>query len=186
MFTELEANTKRGWVEVICGAMFSGKTEELLRRVRRAKIAGQEVVVVKPAIDKRYDENKIVSHNAVCLDAIPVANAAAIIKVIKKAKVVAIDEAQFFDKEIIAAVDELADKNIRVIVAGLDMDFKGEPFGAMPQLLAKAAFITKLHAICMQCGALANFSYRKKDTPQQILLGEKELYEARCRQCFYK
>ncbi len=174
----------KGWIEVICGSMFSGKTEELIRRLKRAQIAGQKVEIFKPAIDKRYDENDIVSHDASRIPSTPVGNSHLILLYATNDAVVGIDEAQFFDADLAEVAEQLANKGIRVIVAGLDMDFSGKPFGPMPALLAKAEYITKLHAICMQCGDIANFSYRTTSASGQILLGEKEAYEPRCRSCF--
>lgn len=174
----------KGWIEVICGSMFSGKTEELIRRLKRAQIAGQKVEIFKPAIDKRYDENDIVSHDASRIPSTPVGNSHLILLYATNDAVVGIDEAQFFDADLAEVAEQLANKGIRVIIAGLDMDFSGKPFGPMPALLAKAEYITKLHAICMQCGDIANFSYRTTSASGQILLGEKEAYEPRCRSCF--
>lgn len=174
----------KGWIEVICGSMFSGKTEELIRRLKRAQIAGQKVEIFKPAIDKRYDENDIVSHDASRIPSTPVGNSHLILLYATSDAVVGIDEAQFFDGDLAEVAEQLANKGIRVIIAGLDMDFSGKPFGPMPALLAKAEYITKLHAICMQCGDIANFSYRTTSVSGQILLGEKEAYEPRCRACF--
>lgn len=174
----------KGWIEVICGSMFSGKTEELIRRLKRAQIAGQKVEIFKPAIDKRYDENDIVSHDASRIPSTPVGNSHLILLYATNDAVVGIDEAQFFDTDLAEVAEQLANKGIRVIIAGLDMDFSGKPFGPMPALLAKAEYITKLHAICMQCGDIANFSYRTTAVSGQILLGEKEAYEPRCRSCF--
>lgn len=176
----------RGWIEVICGSMFSGKTEELIRRLKRAKIANLKVEIFKPGIDVRYDENNIVSHDENMILSTPVANSQKILLMAQGVDVIGIDEAQFFDEELPGVCDKLAVQGMRVIIAGLDMDFKGEPFGPMPQLLAKADFITKLHAICVKCGNIANYSYRKKPTEEKILLGEKDVYEPRCRECFYK
>jgi thymidine kinase len=186
MFIEPHRSEKRkGWIEVICGSMFSGKTEELIRRLKRAQIANQPVAIFKPAIDKRYDELHIVSHDAAKVPSTAVSKAAAILSLATDAAVVAIDEAQFFDDSLVATVDALTENGKRVIVAGLDMDYLGNPFGPMPSLLAKAEYITKLHAICVQCGDIANFSYRRTQEENQIVLGEKETYEPRCRHCFY-
>jgi len=175
---------KRGWIEVICGSMFSGKTEELIRRLRRAQFAHQPVEIFKPSIDKRYDEYNIVSHNDARIRSTPVDNAYNILLLVGNAAVVAIDEVQFFDDGIVEVAQQLADNGIRVIVAGLDMDFQAKPFGPMPALLAKAEYITKLHAICVKCGELANFSYRLSNDEKKIVLGEKDIYEPRCRACF--
>ncbi len=182
----IEPNLKgerRGWIEVICGSMFSGKTEELIRRLKRVKIANLKVEIFKPAIDTRYDEVKIVSHDTNAIHSTPVNSSETILLLAQDVDVVGIDEAQFFDAEIANVCEQLALKGIRVIVAGLDMDYQGNPFGQMPNLLAKADYITKLHAICMKCGNIANISYRKIATGGQVLLGEKDIYEPRCRQC---
>ena len=177
---------KRGWIEVICGSMFSGKTEELIRRLKRARIANLNVEIYKPAVDKRYDEQKIVSHDENMTASTPVDNSIAILDLVKDADVVGIDEAQFFDEHITEVCEKLALKGIRVIVAGLDMDYQGKPFGEMPNLLAIADYITKLHAICVQCGNIANYSFRKSQQADQLVLGEKDLYEPRCRTCYYQ
>lgn len=174
---------RRGWIEVICGSMFSGKTEELIRRLKRVKIANLKVEIFKPAIDVRYDEVKIVSHDTNAVHSTPVESSQTILLLAQDVDVVGIDEAQFFDAEISNVCEQLALKGIRVIVAGLDMDYLGNPFGQMPSLLAKADYITKLHAICMKCGNIANISYRKIATGPQIVLGEKDMYEPRCRYC---
>ncbi len=176
---------RRGWTEVICGSMFSGKTEELIRRLKRARIAHQQTAIFKPAIDVRYDAVDIVSHDASRFVSVPVKNAAEILPLAADVDVVGIDEAQFFDPEIEQVTAALALKGIRVIIAGLDMDFKGRSFGSMPNLLAQAEFITKLHAICAVCGDAANFSYRTANVEREILLGDGEMYEARCRHCFH-
>src|SRR5215216_2464806 len=152
---------RRGWIEVICGSMFSGKTEELIRRLKRAKIANLKVEIFKPAKDVRYDEVKIVSHDTNAIMSTPIDNSQKILLLAQGVDVIGIDEAQFFDDEIANVCDELAFRGVRVIVAGLDMDYTGKPFGQMPFLLAKADYITKLHAICMRCGNIASFSYRK-------------------------
>lgn len=174
---------KKGWIEVICGSMFSGKTEELIRRLKRVKIANLKAEIFKPAIDTRYDEVRIVSHDTNSIQSTPVESASSILLLANDVDVVGIDEAQFFDAEIAFVCEQLALRGIRVIVAGLDMDYKGKPFGQMPNLLAIADYITKLHAICMKCGGIANVSYRKTEETGQVLLGEKETYEPRCRQC---
>lgn len=178
---------KRGYIEVICGSMFSGKTEELIRRLKRAKIANLKVEIFKPAIDIRYDVENIVSHDENRIISTPVENSQTILLMASQVDVVGIDEAQFFDDQLPEVCEQLALKGIRVIVAGLDMDFQKRPFGQMPNLLAKADFITKLHAICVQCGDIANFSYRRPATQNeaQILLGEKDIYEPRCRKCYH-
>ena len=174
---------RRGWIEVICGSMFSGKTEELIRRLKRVKFANLKVEIFKPAIDTRYDEVKIVSHDTNAIHSTPVESSASILLLAQDVDVVGIDEAQFFDPGIANVCEQLALRGIRVIVAGLDMDYQGNPFGQMPNLLAKADYITKLHAICMKCGNIANISYRKVAGGGQVLLGEKDIYEPRCRHC---
>jgi thymidine kinase len=174
---------RRGWIEVICGSMFSGKTEELIRRLKRVKIANLKVEIFKPAIDTRYDEINIVSHDTNIIQSTPVESSQTILLLAQDVDVVGIDEAQFFDSEIGNVCELLASKGIRVIVAGLDMDYLGKPFGQMPNLLAKADYITKLHAICVKCGNIANLSYRKTAQEGQVLLGEKDIYEPRCRIC---
>ena len=185
----IEPNIKgerRGWIEVICGSMFSGKTEELIRRLKRAKIANLKVEIFKPGIDVRYDETKVVSHDANAIQSTPVDNSQKILLLSQDVDVVGIDEAQFFDEEITNVCETLATKGVRVIVAGLDMDYLGKPFGQMPNLLSIADYITKLHAICVQCGNIANISYRKIAQEGQVLLGEKDIYEPRCRTCAAK
>ena len=174
---------KRGWIEVICGSMFSGKTEELIRRLKRVKIANLKVEIFKPAIDVRYAVVEIVSHDTNAINSTPVDSSQSVLLLAQDVDVVGIDEAQFFDAEIANVCEQLAMKGIRVIVAGLDMDYLGNPFGQMPQLLAKADYITKLHAICQVCGNIANVSYRKVNEGGQVLLGEKDVYEPRCRIC---
>jgi thymidine kinase len=174
---------RRGWIEVICGSMFSGKTEELIRRLKRVKIANLKAEIFKPTIDTRYDEVKIVSHDENKIHSTPVDNSQTILLMAQDVDVVGIDEAQFFDDQITTVCNTLALKGIRVIVAGLDMDYLGRPFGQMPNLLAVADYITKLHAICVQCGHIANISYRKTTQEGQVLLGEKDIYEPRCRTC---
>ena len=174
---------RKGWIEVICGSMFSGKTEELIRRLKRVKIANLKAEIFKPAIDVRYDEVKIVSHDTNSIHSTPVQNANSILLMAQDVDVVGIDEAQFFDEEIAIVCEQFALKGVRVIVAGLDMDYMGKPFGQMPNLLAVADYITKLHAICVKCGNIANISYRKSADAGQVLLGEKDIYEPRCRQC---
>lgn len=174
---------RKGWIEVICGSMFSGKTEELIRRLKRVKIANLKVEIFKPSIDVRYHEANIVSHDTNFIHSTPVENAHAILLLSQGVDVVGIDEAQFFDEEIAYVCEQLALKGIRVIVAGLDMDYTGKPFGQMPNLLAVADYITKLHAICMQCGGIANVSYRKVSVGGQVLLGQIDTYEPRCRSC---
>jgi len=174
---------RRGWIEVICGSMFSGKTEELIRRLKRVEIAHLKAEIFKPSFDTRYDEQKIVSHDENKILSTPIDNSQTILLLAQDVDVVGIDEAQFFDDEIANVCETLALKGMRVIVAGLDMDYQGKPFGQMPNLLAKADYITKLHAICVVCGNIANVSYRKVNTGGQVLLGEKDIYEPRCRVC---
>lgn len=174
---------RRGWIEVICGSMFSGKTEELIRRLNRVKIANLRAEIFKPAIDIRYDEEKIVSHNENQIHSTPVDNSQKILLYAQDVEVVGIDEAQFFDEQITEVVEKLALRGMRVIVAGLDMDYQGKPFGQMPNLLAVADYITKLHAICMICGNIANVSYRKVAGSSRVMLGENDIYEPRCRTC---
>jgi thymidine kinase len=177
------ANT--GWIEVICGSMFSGKTEELIRRLRRAEIARQKVVIFKPAIDKRYAAEQIVSHSDQRMESIPVGRAEDIPRLVPRdVNVVGVDEAQFFDRAIIPVCEALADRGVRVIVAGLDQDFRGQPFGPMPELLAIAEFITKNMAICVRCGNPANRSQRITASAEQVLVGATDSYEARCRHCW--
>lgn len=176
---------KSGWIEVICGCMFSGKTEELIRRLNRALIAQQKVEIFKPAIDTRYHHEKIVSHSEREIRSTPVQFASDIILLAGECDVVGIDEAQFFDDAILEVCNSLANSGKRVIVAGLDMDYEGKPFGPMPNLLAVAEYVTKVHAICAQTGELASFSYRLADNDDRVLLGEKNAYEARSRQAFF-
>ena len=176
----------RGWIEVICGSMFSGKTEELIRRLRRARIANLRVGIFKPLADDRYHPENIVSHDENSILSIPVPDAKSILERVSTVDVVGIDEAQFFDDALPKVCDTLAMLGTRVIVAGLDMDYLGKPFGQMPVLLSRAEYITKLHAICMQCGNIANYSYRKTGNAEQLLIGNKDLYEPRCRQCYDK
>lgn len=173
-----------GWIEVVCGGMFSGKTEELIRRARRAQIAGQKVVIVKPVVDNRYGEDEIVSHNEQTLPGIKVDTADQIILLTADARVVCIDEAQFFDSRIVDVANTLANDGKRVIIAGLDMDFLGKPFEPMPQLLAIAEYVTKLHAICAESGMMAHFSQRLVESRDRVLVGETESYEPRARHCF--
>jgi thymidine kinase len=175
---------RRGCVEVICGSMFSGKTEELIRRLKRVKIANLRFRIFKPVLDTRFDTLDIVSHDENAIVSTPVQSAKEIIALAEGNDVVGIDEAQFFDNALADVCDELALSGIRVIVAGLDMDYSGKPFGPIPSLLAKADFITKLHAICVKCGQLASHSFRKSGDGNQILLGATETYEPRCRKCF--
>lgn len=173
-----------GWIEVICGGMFSGKTEELIRRAKRAHIAGQKVVIVKPKIDNRYDNEDIVSHNESSLPGLVVDTADQIILLTGDAQVVCIDEAQFFDQQLMDVTNTLANGGKRVIVAGLDMDFEGRPFDPMPQMLAIAEYVTKLHAICAESGTMAHYSQRVVDSKDRVLVGEKDAYEPRARHCY--
>ncbi|WP_106138728.1 thymidine kinase [Spirosoma oryzae] len=175
---------RTGWIEVICGSMFSGKTEELIRRLNRARIAKLSVRIAKPAIDTRYDDENIVSHSAQTIESVPVQKATDILALAGDAEVVGIDEAQFFDSDITTVCQTLANQGKRVVVAGLDMDFAGKPFGCMPQLMAIAEYVTKVHAICVVCGDIAQHSYRLVPSQERVLLGETDSYEARCRRCF--
>jgi thymidine kinase len=177
---------RRGSIEVITGSMFSGKTEELIRRLRRAQFAGLRVEIFKPSLDKRYSETRVVSHDDKSIVSTPVDNASAILLLAGDVDVIGIDEAQFFDSSIVDVCNQLADNGIRIVVAGLDMDFMGKPFGPMPALVSVAEYITKVHAICMRCGNLANYSFRKSDDAQVVMLGEKNLYEPLCRNCYNK
>lgn len=186
MFLESTINSKKrkGSIEVICGSMFSGKTEELIRRLKRAKIAKQKVEIFKPEIDNRYDQDAVVSHDYNQIHSTPVPASANIPLLINDEEVVGIDEAQFFDMELVGVCNRLANQGIRVIVAGLDMDFKGQPFGPIPALLATAEYVTKVHAICVRCGNLANHSHRITKGEKLVMLGETESYEPLCRDCF--
>lgn len=185
MFTEPRIHGhQKGWIEVICGSMFSGKTEELIRRLRRAQFANQKTEIFKPLLDTRYDESAIVSHNANSIPSTPVEHASNILLYASEVEVIGIDEAQFFDEELISVAQQLAARGSRVIIAGLDMDYLGKPFGPIPQLLSVAEYVTKVHAICVQCGDLASHSYRTTASDSKVLLGEKESYEPRCRHCF--
>ncbi len=188
MFLENTVNHEEqfGWIEVICGSMFSGKTEELIRRLKRAQFANQKIEIFKPAIDVRYDEEKVVSHDANEIQSTPVPAAANIPLLASGCQVVGIDEAQFFDDEIVAVCNSLANKGIRVIVAGLDMDFKGNPFGPMPALMATAEYVTKVHAVCTRTGNLAQYSYRKTSNDNVVMLGEQQEYEPLSRGAYYK
>jgi thymidine kinase len=177
---------KRGSIEVITGSMFSGKTEELIRRLRRAQFAGLKVEIFKPSLDKRYSDNRVVSHDEKSIVSTPVDNASSILLLAGDVDVVGIDEAQFFDNSVVEVCNRLADNGVRVVVAGLDMDFMGNPFGPIPALLSISEFITKVHAICMRCGSLAQYSFRKSEEAQIVLLGEKDKYEPLCRDCYNK
>lgn len=185
MFLEPHFKAQRsGWIEVICGSMFSGKTEELIRRLKRAKFANQYVEIFKPQIDTRYDDQRVVSHDANYILSNPIKHSRQLLTDTDRIDVVGIDEAQFFDEELPIHCQELALRGIRVIVAGLDMDFRGQPFGPMPDILAVAEYITKVHAICPHCGNLATHSYRLSGGENTVVLGEKDHYEPRCRTCY--
>ncbi len=177
---------QHGWIEVVCGSMFSGKTEELIRRLKRAEFANQKILLVKPRVDDRYHKENVVSHQGTSFQAIAVKDSSVIKDIWKKEKVVAIDEAQFFDEKIIDVCNYLAEKGVRVIVAGLDMDFQGVPFGPMPHLLSIAEYVTKVHAICLSCGNLAQFSHRTVDAKEQVMVGAVEEYKPLCRSCYNK
>ena len=186
MFLEntIHPNNRKGSIEVICGSMFSGKTEELIRRLKRAKFAKQKVEIFKPAVDTRYDDVKVVSHDSNSIHSTPVPSSANILLLTSDIQVVGIDEAQFFDAGLTSVCNQLADSGVRVIIAGLDMDYLGKPFGPMPALLAIAEHVTKVHAICMRCGNLANHSHRMTNESSLVLLGETNNYEPLCRDCF--
>ncbi len=188
MFLENTVNQKEqfGWIEVIAGSMFSGKTEELIRRLRRAKFAKQKVEIFKPSIDTRYNDESVISHDSNEIHSTPVPAAANIPILAYDCDVVGIDEAQFFDDEIVKVCNDLANRGVRVIVAGLDMDFKGNPFGPMPALMATAEYVTKVHAVCTRTGNLANYSYRKAKGDELVLLGEVDEYEPLSRAAYYK
>ena len=188
MFIEKASNDKEqfGWIEVICGSMFSGKTEELIRRLKRAQFANQKIGVFKPTIDVRFDNNSVVSHDSSQIKSTTVHSASKILTLSKGYEVVGIDEAQFFDNEIVTVCNTLANNGVRVIVAGLDMDFKGNPFGPMPNLMAIAEYVTKVHAVCTRTGRLAQFSFRKASDDSLVLLGEVNEYEPLSRGAFYK
>lgn len=188
MFLENTVNSKEqfGWIEVIAGSMFSGKTEELIRRLKRAKFAKLKVEIFKPMVDTRYDDDMVVSHDANEIRSTPVPAAANIRILADTCDVIGIDEAQFFDNEIVTVCNDLANKGVRVIVAGLDMDFKGNPFGPMPALMATAEYVTKVHAICTRTGNLAHFSFRKSSNDNLVMLGETNEYEPLSRGAFYK
>ncbi len=188
MFNESKEKRKdrAGWIEVVAGSMFSGKTEELIRRLRRAQYARQRLEIFKPVIDTRYSNEEVVSHNESAIHSTPVSSAQNILMLVQDVDVVGIDEAQFFDDGLVDVCVELANRGIRVIVAGLDMDFKGRPFGPMPALFAVAEEVTKVHAICLRCGDLAQYSYRTVAGEEKVLLGETDSYEPLCRTCFIK
>ena len=175
-----------GLIEVITGSMFSGKTEELIRRLKRARIARQKVEIFKPIVDNRYSETEVVSHDENAIQSIPVDNSSKILDLASDVQVVGIDEAQFFDKGLVEVCNKLADRGVRVIVAGLDMDYKGRPFGPIPDLMAIAEYITKVHAICQRCGDLAQYSFRKSGEEELVLLGELDEYEPLCRKCYIR
>lgn len=176
----------RGWVEVICGSMFSGKTEELIRRLKRAEYAKLKVEIFKPMIDTRYSEEEVVSHDETTIRSTPVESSGNILLLAGNVDVVGIDEAQFFDNNLVEVCNKLANSGIRVIVAGLDMDFLGKPFGPIPALMAEAEYVTKVHAICMHCGNLAQYSHRTAESDKLVLLGETNEYEPLCRVCYNK
>ena len=188
MFIENNVNKKNqlGWIEVICGSMFSGKTEELIRRLKRVEFANQKAVIFKPITDVRYSKSKVVSHDSNEIESIPVHNSKEIIKLAKGVDVIALDEAQFFDENIVSVCNNLANDGKRVIIAGLDMDFEGNPFGPMPNLMAVAEFVTKVHAICTETGNLANFSHRTSKSKDLVFLGERNKYEPLSRSAFYE
>ena len=188
MFLENTVNHKEqfGWIEVICGSMFSGKTEELIRRLKRAQFAKQKVEIFKPSVDNRYDDQMVISHDANEIRSTPVPAAANIRLLADDCDVVGIDEAQFFDEEIVSVCNDLANKGVRVVVAGLDMDFKGNPFGPMPALMATAEYVTKVHAVCTRTGNLANYSFRKSANENLVLLEEAEEYAALSRAAYFK
>ena len=188
MFLENTVNHKEqfGWIEVICGSMFSGKTEELIRRLKRAQFAKQKVEIFKPQIDRRYDDQEVVSHDENSIRSTPVPAAANIRLLADGCDVVGIDEAQFFDDEIVSVCNDLANRGVRVIVAGLDMDFKGNPFGPMPNLMATAEYVTKVHAVCTRTGTLAQYSFRKSTNKDLVMLGETQEYEPLSRAAYYK
>lgn len=187
MFLEKDNHNKtQGWIEVVCGSMFSGKTEELIRRLKRAKIARQRVEIFKPVIDTRYSEEEVVSHNANAIHSIPVESSNQILFYATDVDVIGIDEAQFLDDDLPAVCEQLANQGVRVIVAGLDMDFLGNPFGPIPRLMAIAEDVTKVHAICIRCGGLAQFSHRTIAADKLVVLGETDSYEPLCRACYNK
>ncbi|MBI2966942.1 MAG: thymidine kinase [Bacteroidetes bacterium] len=176
--------TRSGWIEVICGSMFSGKTEELIRRLKRAIIAKQKVKIFKPVIDNRYASEKVVSHDAREIDSVAIKTPSEILAASSKMNVIGIDEAQFFDESLTGVVTHLANRGLRVIVAGLDMDFSGNPFGPIPSLLAIAEQVTKVHAVCMRCGQPAQYSHRISADKSLVIIGEKDKYEPLCRTCY--
>ena len=179
-----ENHRKSGCIEVVCGSMFSGKTEELIRRLRRAQFANQKIALFKPTVDNRYSDVEVVSHDFHKLTSTPIKDPADMLKVGADVQVVGVDEAQFFDGSLVEVCQTLANRGVRVIVAGLDMDYLGQPFGPMPRLMAVAEDVQKVHAICVKCGALATFSHRLSKSQDLVLLGEKDVYEPLCRDCF--
>ena len=181
-----QRSQRKGWIEVICGSMFSGKTEELIRRLRRAEFAKQRVEIFKPGVDTRYDAENVVSHDSTTIRSTPVPSSSNLLLLASEVEVVGIDEAQFFDEGLPDVCAQLASLGVRVIVAGLDMDFQGRPFGPIPRLLAIAEYVTKVHAICMRCGELATYSHRTHASQELIVLGETDSYEPLCRSCFDK
>lgn len=180
----LESTKSTGWIEVIVGSMFSGKTEELIRRLKRAKIAGLKIEIFKPQIDTRYDEESVVSHDANSIRSTPVSSSGNILLLAADVDVVGIDEAQFFDMGLVDVCNQLANNGIRVIIAGLDMDYTGKPFGPIPNLMATAEYVTKVHAICQRCGSLAHHSHRLTASEKLVVIGEQDSYEALCRHCY--
>jgi len=188
MFLENTAGSSsgQGWIEVITGSMFSGKTEELIRRLRRARFAKQEVEIFKPRIEVRYSVEEVVSHDENAIHSTPVDSSANILLLASGVEVVGIDEAQFFDDGLVDVCNQLADNGVRVIIAGLDMDYKGVPFGPMPGLMSIAEYVTKVHAICVRCGNLANYTHRLSEDDKLIVLGETDIYEPLCRVCYAK
>ena len=180
----LESAKKAGSIEVICGSMFSGKTEELIRRMKRAQFAKQKVAIYKPCIDVRYSENNVVSHDAHSISSTPIDSPSCMLQLSEDIEVVGIDEAQFFDESLVSVVQTLANKGVRVIIAGLDTDFMGKPFGPMPALMAVAEDIQKVHAICVRCGSPANHSHRLSKSDELVVLGETDIYEPLCRHCY--
>lgn len=188
MFLEQFPGQKRqnGWIEVVCGSMFSGKTEELIRRLKRAQFANQKLILFKPLVDNRYHDQQVVSHQGSSLEARVIEHSLDILKIWDKEMVVAVDEAQFFDDELVVVVNQLANQGVRVILAGLDMDYMGVPFGPMPKLMSAAEYVTKVHAICVSCGNLAQFSHRTVSEKEQVLVGAVEKYQPLCRTCYNK
>jgi thymidine kinase len=184
MFSDDQTGRSRGWIEVICGSMFSGKTEELIRRLRRAEFARLRVMIFKPAMDNRYDEVKVVTHTGDTIASVPVRDPSEILKLAENADVIGIDEAQFFDHSLAEVSSALANNGKRVIVSGLDLDYRGVPFGPLPTLMALAEYVTKIHAICLRCGNLAYVSHRKAGGDDLVVLGETEIYEPLCRSCY--